>query len=378
MRDGGIIMKYCSSILFFLLCGTVAFAQDRGIIECGGRISISAWEKPGSLFVARQLSCGQTVTVIGMERGYIKILINQSIVGYVDAQYIQPLQSKEQPKEQQEDREKQLQPPTPVVPADSESRRKIADPLPSHIKSAREGIRIHRSEFGVEISHIKYAESSVTMQEQGIMGGASGSYAFRPKQCMFRLEGRFSLGAVDYSSPSGEFNNISNYTFETRVLLGREFKSEKTLFTPFVGIGYRFLYDDLGYVSGGYDRRANYLYSPIGMESTWNLGNGWAFGIAGEYDLFWRGWQYSRLSDYISGIDTLINRQTKGWGARGSVRIIKKIGAIDFAFEPFLRHWDINRSDVMGITYNGNFTGDIGWEPPNTSTEWGAKVGVRF
>jgi len=135
-----------------------------------------------------------------------KILTSRNLVGYVDAKYLQTLPSMPEPET------------------------KVTASLLPRTKPVREGIRVRRSEFGFEISHIKYAESSVSMQEKGIMGGASGSYAFRPGKNMFRLEGRFSLGSVDYSSPSGEFSNISDYSLETRFVFGRDIRSEKIAF----------------------------------------------------------------------------------------------------------------------------------------------------
>jgi hypothetical protein len=374
MMEGS--MKYRGLVIFAFLISALASAQEQGIIECRDQTGIPAWEKPGSLFVARQLACGQTVATAGVDRGYVIIKMNERIAGYVEAKYVRLLQRDESTTGQRENQAQQAVPPA-IRPA-PESQPKSSKYLPPRVPTIREGIRIHRSEIGVEFSHIAYGEPSLDMQEKGIMGGVSGSYALFPKHYVIRLEGIFSLGSVDYVSPSGRFDKISDYHFEPRISAGRDFSlSEKVYFTPFVGFGYRFLYDDLGYVSGGYDRKSNYLYSPAGLGIMLRLGNGWFLGAAGEYDYLWHGWQYSRLSDYASGIDTLVNAQKKGWGARGSLQCIKKVSRFDFSAEPFIRYWKIDQSNIADIIYYGEPIG-TGWEPANTSTEWGAKLGVRF
>jgi hypothetical protein len=368
-------VKNLSSILFLYLFSPMAYAQDQGTIECLNRTSISAWEKPGSLFVVKQLPCGQTVTILGTERGYLKILINQNVVGYLDPQYIKLLQSQRHEVARSEDKEKKFQQPMPVAP---QSEPKTAISTPSHTNSAPERIRRHQSLFGIEISRIRYAESSISVQEKEIMGGIASSYSFHPKKLMFGLDSRYSWGATDYASPSGQFNNLSNYSFETRFVLGRDIKSGKTLMTPFVGFGHRFRHDDLSLASSSYTRLSHYLYSPIGMASTWSLGNGWSLGAAGEFDFLWHGRQDNRISDSKSGMNTLINEQKKGWGARGSARIMNRIGAIDFVLEPFLRHWKIDNPNVANLPYYDNSIIRTVGVTPNSFIEWGIRLGFGF
>jgi hypothetical protein len=113
---------------------------------------------------------------------------------------------------------------------------------------------------------------------------------------------------------------------------------------------YRYLFDgELGAISTSgatdYDRKSNYLYSPIGMESTFRLGGGWSIGVAGEYDLLWHGWQYSEFGDFVIPLEIPIflpnfvakNDQEDGWGARGSIKVVKNFGKVDFVIEPCYR-----------------------------------------
>jgi len=70
-----------------LLSGASVFAGT-GRIQCDqGQAKIPAWTAPGSAFLVDQLTCDQTVSVIGFDRGYAKIQIGNQ-VAYVNAKYL--------------------------------------------------------------------------------------------------------------------------------------------------------------------------------------------------------------------------------------------------------------------------------------------------
>ena len=352
--------RCCAALLFCSMFCALAFPQNSGTIRCeADQKQVPAWIAPASAYVAEQLACGQLVSVIELKSGFYKIQVGNR-VGYVDAKYVQLPQEQGKPTARE---------------AQATAAGKAAQPPASD--------RENRQRYGIglafDVSHVKYEEPSLTMQESGMMWGVSGDYAERLKNFLFKLDARFSLGDVDYSSPSGEFGNLRDYQFETRYSFGYSLKNSATgHLTPFAGIGYRYLHDNLDSSGpGGYDRKTKYLYSPLGMEFLVRLKGGWSLGASGEYDLFWRGWQTSELGDVDPGLNTLENTQEDGWGARGSIRIIKDLGKMDFAVEPFFRYWDIDNSDYQFITYHGDPV-SIGWEPANTSKEWGARIGIRF
>ena len=85
------LMKSLLFVPFFFLVSTVLAAQDRGIIECQDQNSVIAWEAPGSIAVIKQLACGQSVTIVGLERGYVKIQIKENVFGFVEAKYVRTL-----------------------------------------------------------------------------------------------------------------------------------------------------------------------------------------------------------------------------------------------------------------------------------------------
>lgn len=235
-------------------------------------------------------------------------------------------------------------------------------------------------EVGTEISHITYKEPGV-MKEKGMMFGIVGSYAYRSK-FMLKADGKFSYGQVDYTG-SGTMDNIDDYMLELRGVGGLDFPVLKaSTLTPYMGIGYRYLNDDSsGRVSStgawGYERESNYIYSPVGIEAVTGLENGWSIGATAEYDAFWWGKQISHLGGVIVGLNNVENTQRKGYGVRGSIKLMKKGEKLDFTIEPFIRYWNIRESDVATVTYYGTIIG-YGYEPDNNSTEIGCRLAVKF
>jgi hypothetical protein len=74
-------------------------------------------------------------------------------------------------------------------------------------------------------------------------------------------------------------------------------------------------------------------------------------------------------------------------GARGLVEIIRSFGKLDFAIEPYFRYWLIQQSDydvdIVGTLgfYAEDFlilVGSPGFEPKNSTMEWGIRAGIRF
>ena len=241
----------------------------------------------------------------------------------------------------------------------------------------------HVFECGPELSYVQYKEPDV-MSEKGPSVGISGSYTYL-NGIMARLAGRISYSRVEYdSNDTGSISGINDYGYEVRGVLGYDFRPTKTFtITPFAGVGYRYLCDDVGgKVSStgnkGYKREANYYYSPIGIEAMQKIDDKWSFGASAEYDYFWKGKQKSYMGDVISGMDTLENDQNRGYGWRASVYVARATRRATYAIEPFVRYWYIDKSEINDITYRRYRTGWMGWEPENNTTEIGIKFKVVF
>ncbi len=238
----------------------------------------------------------------------------------------------------------------------------------------------HTWEIGPEISTIEYKEPDV-MSQKGLMYGIGAAYTYR-NGVMIKVAGRYSYGQVDYKN-SGTINNIDDSIFEIRALGGYDFKiSSSFTMTPFIGLGYRYLKDDMaGRISStgakGYLRESNYYYSPIGIEAVNVFDKGWSAGVILEYDYFWKGTQKSYLSGAIAGYNDVENSQNSGYGVRGSIIIKKQTDRVFYAIEPFIRYWNIDKSEIKNLTYYGTVIGTA-WEPKNESTEIGVKFMIGF
>ncbi|HBO97911.1 MAG TPA: hypothetical protein DD648_07885, partial [Candidatus Omnitrophica bacterium] len=254
--------------------------------------------------------------------------------------------------------------------------------------------------MGAEFSYLKYEEPDF-MEQAGPLFGVYAEYAVRTPEndkvssleeflssyqnnYVFGLEGQFLGGQVDYeSNGTGSLDDINEYLFEIRGLAGYDFPVvEATVLTPYIGIGYRYLDDNMGGKTtttghGGYDRESHYVYMPFGLKTKTPLEGPWSLGFNVEYDLFLSGTQESHLEDVSSSLSTLENDQEEGYGVRGSIQLVRQADTWNFLVEPFIRYWNVDESNIAVITCGGTPCA-AGYEPNNESTEYGVKVGTRF
>ncbi len=148
-------------------------------------------------------------------------------------------------------------------------------------------------------------------------------------------------------------------------------------FSPYLGLGYRYLYDDArGYTStnaAGYRRHSNYLYAPAGMTTRIHLGNRWVFAPTVEADIFILGKQKSQLSDANLGYNDVTNTQESGNGHRVSLMVEKD----HLAFGAWTHYWHVKDSDVQ---FAGVVQGRLRFarEPENYTRESGLELRYRF
>ncbi len=254
------------------------------------------------------------------------------------------------------------------------------------------------AEFGTEISKITYREPEF-MRTRGYMSGVFGSYTQRfslNKEIhsfsdllvnenvinMIKIDGKFSWGYVDYESEgTGKAEDERDFLLETRLVAGQDLPFKSSLLTPYAGVGYRYLNNDgrgettTGH--NGYRRESMYVYIPMGLDIKQKISKNWSMGINMEYDFFMFGRQISHLEDVDSNYDPLSNKQEKGFGWRGSIRLAKESPKLDIFVEPFIRYWSIKDSKTSEIIY-GNWIVGTGMEPENNSTEFGFKMGAAF
>ncbi len=227
-------------------------------------------------------------------------------------------------------------------------------------------------DLGVQGARYHYEEPDF-MRLDGNRGGLSASYAEVEDRRFGRLEARYSYGRLKYESVgTGTQNNVPDHIFEGRVIAGADYGTGFASVSPFIGLGYRYLYNDLrGYdtVGGvtyvGYRRYSQYLYAPIGVTLRFSTGGGWALAPTLEYDYFIRGRQKSKLTDTgIPGLADVTNEQRHGRGYRASLTV----EAGHLAFGPWVQYWRIKDSEVSA----GFF------EPANRTREAGVEFRYRF
>ncbi len=257
--------------------------------------------------------------------------------------------------------------------------------------------RRHTFDIGTEVYHNRYTERDVGVFITGAMTGYYGRYMYRPAYGNFlnnsiinvyRLEGRFSQGKVDYKGSAPD--RRTDKTYEIRGIVGKEYiLSDQSRVTPYFGFGYRYLLDPSnGHSStndginffAGYDRKSHYFYIPIGATVDIPAADNTEISLNVEYDYFLQGTQKSYLSDIdqfnSSPSFDVSDHQDKGFGIRGSIRLLKHFDPIDIYMEPFIRFWNIEDSKVDQTVILGN--SELGLEPHNTTTEIGSKFGMQF
>lgn len=227
-------------------------------------------------------------------------------------------------------------------------------------------------EVGVQAAGYEYDEPFFATLE-GERAGASASYTFiGPDYLYSRLEGRYSYAELDYTG-SGRLEDVPDHLIELRAVVGQDYRAGRVIWVPYIGVGYRHLYNDLRGVTTtghiGYRRRSHYYYVPAGVALRVPLGGDWVMVPQLEYDAFANGRQRSYLSDVSPLLLDVTNRQQDGWGARAQLMFESR----RWSFSLWTHYWDIKDSDLQPIGL-----GFVGLEPANTTHETGIELRYRF
>jgi hypothetical protein len=238
-------------------------------------------------------------------------------------------------------------------------------------------------EFGPEIFFHQYQEfmdGENLMKEKGTLYGVafnvynhlwaadSKKKSGVPIKWMTGFESEFAYGKVDYDgarwdgTPLNE-SGLDDFLVNFRFLGGLDFPINDTLLTPYLGLAYRYLFDDSSSEPGGYLRESNYFYLPTGLKVDCYKRDSWSIGGRAEFDLLLYGMQISE----ILGTD-FKNRQDSGYGFLVCIDIIKRCDNLNFKIRPFVRYWNIEESDIdSGVI-----------EPENVTTQYGMQLIFEF
>jgi hypothetical protein len=168
---------------------------------------------------------------------------------------------------------------------------------------------------------------------------------------------------------------VPDLILEARAVAGMDWIGTGASLSPYLGLGYRYLYNDLRVSgsSGGYRRYSNYFYAPVGFTARFRLGEGWVLAPTLEADVFLQGKQVSELSDTGLGYIDVTNYQNTGRGHRASLMVEKDA----WAFGAWTQYWHISDSDVQFAGVVGG-TPRTAREPENYTRESGLELRYRF
>lgn len=227
-------------------------------------------------------------------------------------------------------------------------------------------------EIGGQVAYYDYQEPNFAELKGNRLGLVAAWTAVGDQSLFAKIDFRASYGSLTYQG-SGSMSGVPDMILETRAVAGFDWVLQGATLSPYAGLGYRYLYDDLsGYSStgaAGYRRYSNYLYAPVGLTLRVDIGSDWVFAPTGEIDIFLKGKQKSMLSDANPAFNNVTNTQNKGSGYRFYLMFEKDRVAIG----PYMQYWHIQNSDVQPV---GN--GQAGLEPENFTHEYGLELRYRF
>ena len=245
------------------------------------------------------------------------------------------------------------------------------------------------NEIGLTVSAYTYSEPSLSVTNKATNLGVEyqGTYAF--KNDWFILgEFDYNNGSVRYSG-SGTASGIPQYYYNLKGAVGYDFAFDGFNLSPYAGLGYRFLSQQLGGTvtstgAMGYDRQSTYNYIPVGLIHRMAVGAKSKLETTLEYDYLISGNQYSGLGSLngtyggttYSGIPNVNNSQNSGYGLNLTVMYKEDSWGVG----PYFKYWNIQQSNTAyaTITKNGSLYNYSAYEPANNTKEFGVKAIYRF
>ena len=236
--------------------------------------------------------------------------------------------------------------------------------VPSAFAQTAEMATKSEKTVGMTLASYKYDEPSyMTLKANKVGIDFSGTYAFgsqwpNPQQSWF-VKGEFQTlsGKADYQSPfSGAISNTPNRSVEVRALVGKDFEVGGAVFAPYIGLGYRHLYSNIGY-----ERTSTYNTLPIGVTHKMSTSGLTQLHTTVEYMHLLNGVHKVNLLSQNVSLD-----QRRGYGLRLSVMRRQEA----WSMGPTLTYWNMPQSDVAGVLPV--------YEPQNKTIELGFKGAYRF
>lgn len=227
-------------------------------------------------------------------------------------------------------------------------------------------------EVGLSVSTYAYDEPGVMDLKATKLGvdysitqTFKGSWPNQGDTSFFTGELRFANGDARYSNLSGETGQgLTDWYWEARALVGVDIDMDGYVLAPYVGLGYRYLYNDLRNlkVSNGYRRETRYLSIPMGVTVRMRADAQSQLLTTFEYIHLLSGTHDARLSD--ASLQDVSLSQRNGSGLR--LKVIRQFPT--WSVGPTLSYWRVAASNSVA-----------GWvEPKNNTVELGLSIKRRF
>lgn len=237
---------------------------------------------------------------------------------------------------------------------------------------------------------VGYVFTSMRYQEQKMydltkMNGIAAAYNLytSDKSWRFRGEVDYSQGTYKYyGSTWGGTPLTMNGTTDlanVRVTAGNAFPINATaLFTPYSGLGYRFLKTDEDHISG-YKRHITYLYLPVGADLSLLPFKNQDIRVRAniEGQLLISGKAKAFLGETNPAFDNPVTRQSRGYGVKASVAGDFKIGKTVASIQPYFQFWRVEDSNYAKLAKDPADPYYV-IEPHNETSSAGATASVLF
>jgi hypothetical protein len=236
------------------------------------------------------------------------------------------------------------------------------------------------SELGLQISGYNYEEQvngAFFMSNAGTKWGFTGGYTQTAGNGWYWSgDARFALGEVKYVGTGTKPGN-PDLVFDARLIGGKDFEWGSYVLSPYAGLGYRWLYNDLRGLTStgatGYRRSSTYIYLPLGVTHRFQWDGQARVSTSLEYNYLLEGKQQSFLSDSNPQFNDPVNTQKDGYG----IRLASSYETVSWSVGMFYQFWSLKDSDRSIRTVSG--VPDVFViEPQNTTTEVGIQLKYRY
>jgi len=219
--------------------------------------------------------------------------------------------------------------------------------------------------LGISASNYKYDEPGfMTLKATKLGLDFSSTYVPGAKwphnasdAWFYKAQLSYASGKADYTSPiSGNLNNTPHWYYEVRALMGKDIDMGSYVLSPYAGLGYRHLFNNLTY-----DRMSNYTTLPLGFTHKISLADQSQLHTTFEYMHLLSGEQRVKLGNQTYNLD-----QRSGYGIR--LDMTRRYST--WSLGPSLTYWHLGQSELGYPTPL--------YEPKNNTLEIGLKGAYRF